>query len=130
MKLQTNLIHKFLCLTALSFSTAFAFDGLVVTELPIGGDVTIPGDYPVVIPKSLDVLFQGISSPQSLNITNTASGGAVVKIFAQHEKQVRTINIQPGTSAVYSFKSSLPVRLKVISGDVKVSSIHPLKVQR
>lgn len=114
----------------LSANAALAFDGLVVSELPPGGDVTVPGDYPIMVPKAVDVLFTGINNPQSITLTNTTAQTSVVQIYALHEKRSRTITIQPGTSAVYSFKNVRPVRVKVMNGDVKVSSIHPLKVQR
>lgn len=116
--------------TVLSNSSALAFDGLVVSDLPPGGDVTVPGDYPIMVPRRVDVMLTGVNNPQSITLTNTTPSASVVQIHAMHEHRVRTITIQPGTSAVYSFKNVRPVRVKVVSGDVRVNSIHPLKVQR
>lgn len=110
--------------------TAHGFDGLVASELPPGGDVTVPGDYPIMVPGRVDVMVSGVSNPQSLSLTNTTAQTSTVQIFAQHERKVRTLRIQPGTSAVYSFKNVKPVRIKVTNGDIKLSSVHPLKVQR
>lgn len=109
---------------------AFSFDGLTVTELPAGGDVTVPGDYPIRVPSRTEVLLTGLSSPQSLTLTNQTRDVTTVHIYAAHEKNVRRIKLQPGTSAVYSLKLERPVRVKVNGGDVRVNSILPLKVQR
>jgi hypothetical protein len=109
---------------------AHAFQGLNVTELPPGGDVTVPGDYPIQVPQRIDALFTGSSTPQTMTLTTQSRTGSVVHIFAKHEKSVRKIRISPGSSAVYSLKQERPVRVKVIEGDVRVNSIMPLKVQR
>lgn len=110
--------------------SALAFDGLTITELPAGGDVTVPGDYPIRVPSRTEVLLTGMSSPQSLTLTNQTRDITTVHIYAKHEKNVRRIQLQPGTSAVYSLKQERPVRVKVNGGDVRVNSILPLKVQR
>jgi hypothetical protein len=118
-------------LSALALApSAQGFEGLVITELPAGGDVTVPGDYPIRVPSRTEVLLTGLSSPQSMTLTNQTSDIATVHIFAKHEKNVRQIKLQPGTSAVYSLKLERPVRIKVNGGDVRVNSILPLKVQR
>ncbi len=111
-------------------SSAHAFDGLVVSELPAGGDVTVPGDYPILIPTAVDVILFGLTTPQALTFTNHSSASSTVRVFASHERKTRTINLKPGTSAVYNFRDIRPVRVRVTSGDVKVNSIHPLKIQR
>lgn len=112
-------------------ATAFAVDGLNVSELPPGGDVTVPGDYPIFVNRAVDVLFSGLANPQSITLTsNVREGASVVRIYANHEQKVRTITLKPGSSAVYNFKTAKPVRLKVVSGDVRVKSIYPLKIQR
>ena len=120
----------FILSLTLASNLAAAFEGLVVSELPPGGDVTVPGDYPIMVPRRVDVLVSGISNPQSMSLTNNTDQTSIVQIFAAHEKKVRVIRLQPGTSAVYSFKNVRPVRVKVTAGDVRISSIQPLKVQR
>ena len=109
---------------------ALAFEGLVITELPAGGDVTIPGAYPIRVPGRTEVLLTGLSSPQSMTLSNQTREVAIIQIFAKHEKGVRRIKLQPGASAVYSLKMEKPVRVKVIGGTVRVDSVLPLKVQR
>jgi hypothetical protein len=111
-------------------TAAFGFEGLVVSELPLGGDVTVPSEYPVKVPPKVDVVFTGVMNPQSMTLVNENGSESVVKVFTNRESDVRLIKLRPGSSAVYSFKSSKPVRVRVVSGDVRVSSIHPLKVQR
>jgi hypothetical protein len=114
----------------LAQSMAFGFEGLVVSELPLGGDVTVPSEYPVKVPPKVEVVFSGVMNPQSMTLVNDNGSESVVKVFAGREADGRLIKLRPGSSAVYSFKSSKPVRVRVVSGDVRVSSIHPLKVQR
>ena len=109
---------------------AQAFEGLVITELPAGGDVTIPGAYPIRVPGRAEVLLTGLSSPQSMTLSNQTKEVANIQILAKHEKAVRRIKLQPGTSAVYTLKLEKPVRVKVSGGDLRVDSVLPLKVQR
>lgn len=111
-------------------TTGFAFDGLVVSELPVGGDVTVPSEYPIQMSSKIDVKLSGVSDPQSIVFANRAAGVSVVRVEGSGEKKVRTISIKPGASTVYSFKSQSVVRVRVVSGDVRVSSLQPLKVQR
>ena len=113
-----------------SVAYAQAFDGLVASELPPGGDVTVPGEFSVLVPQEIDVLFSGNVQPQALTISNKGSVNGEVKIFSNQERQVRTVKIGPGESAVYTFRNKKPVRMKVISGDIRVSSLQSLKVQR
>lgn len=120
-----------LCVLALSSFTALAIDGLQISELPAGGDVTIPGDYPVYVPRMVDVVLTGMNAPQSMTLSsNTPQKSSTVRIYSTREKKVRTITIQPGSMAVYNFRDARPVRIKVVNGDVKIRSVQPLKVQR
>lgn len=109
---------------------AFAFDGLVVSELPVGGDVTVPSEFPVKVPAKMDVRFSGVVNPQALVFANSTGLTTIVKIASDQEKQARTITIKPGASTVYNFRNDSAVRVRVVSGDIRVSSLHPLKVQR
>lgn len=118
-------------LVTLLTTPAFAIEGLQISELPSGGDVTIPGDYPVYIPRALDVVLTGMNTPQSMTLSATTStASSTVRIYSQQEKKVRTITIQPGSMAVYNFRDARPIRVKVVNGDVKIRSVQPLKVQR
>jgi hypothetical protein len=114
---------------AFGATTALGFQGLVVSELPLGGDVTLPAEYPVSVPPKIDVEFSGVMNPQALVFANNAAGTSVLKIADQKQKQ-RTLKLKPGASVVYSFRNQTPVRVRVVSGDVRVSSLHPLKVAR
>lgn len=110
---------------------AVAGDGLVATELSPGGDITVPGEFPVYVPRAVEVLFSGLTTPQTITLSNENKGSeTVVRIYGTHERSVRTIRLKPGTTAIYNFKGTKPVRLKAVNGDVKVKSLHPLKVQR
>jgi hypothetical protein len=117
----------FLCLVSVQGS---AFDGLVVSDLPVGGDVTVPSDYPIQIPPKMDVRLSGVADPQALVLANRTLSVSVVRVGSTSDKTTRTITLKPGASAVYNFKSQSAVRLRVVSGDVRISSLHPLKVQR
>ena len=117
----------FLCLVS---TQGVAFDGLVVSDLPVGGDVTVPSDYPIQIPPKMDVRLSGVADPQALVLANRTLNVSVVRVASGSEKAARTITLKPGASAVYNFKSQNAVRLRVVSGDVRISSLHPLKVQR
>lgn len=110
--------------------SAQAFNGIVVSDLPNGGDVTVPGQYPIRIPRNIEVLFSGMSTPQSITLANKSKEKTVLHIYAQHEKNKRTIEIKPGTSAVYNLKWNKAVRLRVIEGSVEALSLEPLKIQR
>jgi hypothetical protein len=109
---------------------ALGFEGLVVSELPVGGDVTVPSEFPIQVPSKMDVRFSGVSTPQALVLANSTGTTSVVKIAAEKGIEARTIKLKPGTSAVYNFRSQNSVKLRVVSGDIRVSSLHPLKVQR
>ena len=124
-------LRVLVCSAIFIVSTAgYAFDGLVVSELPVGGDVTVPSEYPIQMSSKMDVKFSGVSDPQSIIFVNRAAVNSVVKLEGNGEKRSRTITIKPGASTVYSFKNQSVVRVRVVSGDVRVSSLHPLKVQR
>lgn len=107
-----------------------AYDGILVSDLPAGGDVTVPGQYPIRIPPRTEVLLSGMETPQSITFINKGKSRSQVQIFAQHEKKKRTITIQPGTSVVYNFKWRKPIRLKVLAGRVDALSLSPVKIQR
>lgn len=111
-------------------AAAAGFTGLVVSELPLGGDVTVPGTYPIAVPPNLDVVFSGVESHQTITITNPARSQATVKIYASHESKVRMLKLKAGTSAIYHLLNRKPVRLRVIEGEANVSSLDPLKIQR
>lgn len=120
-----------LALLVSTTSYARSFNGLVVTELPPGGEVTVPGEYPIKVPLRQDVVFTGLMNPQAITFTNDRSPNvSEIKIYASHEKSVRTLRIPPGSTAIYNFKNLRPVRVKVTSGDVSVNSDQPLKIQR
>jgi len=125
--MKVILIALALCSLATS---AFAFEGLVVTDLSPGGDVTVPGSYPIRVPRKVNVVFTGLSTPQTMTLTNQAQNTSIVNIYSGTERAVRRIRLNPGTSAVYSLKIDKPVRVQVVEGDVRVNSILPLKVQR
>ncbi len=120
----------FALLSAFVAMPALGFDGLVVSELPVGGDVTVPSEFPIQVPSKMDVRFSGVSSPQALVLANSTAITSVVKIAAEKGNEARTIKLKPGTSAVYNFRAQNSVKLRVVSGDIRVSSLHPLKVQR
>ena len=122
-------VSLFLVLTP--HSVAKAIDALNVTDLPQGGDVTVPGDYPIYVPNATEVQFSGLSTPQAITFTNfQGTSVSIIRIYANHEQHVRTLALQPGMSAVYNFKNIHPVRVKVVSGDVRIRSMLPLKIQR
>jgi hypothetical protein len=109
---------------------ALAIDGILVSDLPLGGDVTVPGRYLIHIPQQTEVQLSGMQSPQAVTLVNKGSAVSRVQIFAQHESATRTISIKPGTSTVYNFKARRPIRLKVLSGTVEATSLDPVKIQR
>lgn len=109
---------------------AQAYDGIIVSDLPRGGDVTVPGRYPIRIPPQTDVTLSGMQSPQAVTLSNTGESTSRVQIYAHHELNTRTISIQPGTSAVYNFKKQRPIRVRVLDGKVEATSLEPVKIQR
>jgi hypothetical protein len=117
-------------MAAWSTPSAWAVDGLLLSDLPLGGDVTVPGDFTIRVPNKMDVTFTSIRQPQTLTLHNGTSSTSTFQIMSPLEKRTRTIKLQPGSSTIYSFKSEKPVRMKVISGELKVNSVHPLKIQR
>lgn len=115
------------CFASLVTHSVLALDGINIAELPIGGNVTVPGDFPVIVRKAHEAQLQSVSNPQSLQFNSTSGG--IVHLSANHEKKLRVLNVKPGVATVYSFKSALPIRVKVVSGEVRISSVSPLKVQ-
>ena len=109
---------------------AWAIEGIEVSDLPRGGDVTVPGRYPIHITPETEVLLSGVQSPQAVTLVNRSKAMTRVQIFAQHETTTRTISIQPGTSTIYNFKARKPIRVRVLSGAVEASSLDPVKIQR
>lgn len=129
--MKTILHLKLVVCAAVGISgTAWAFDGLVASELPPGGDVTVPGEYSISVPPSLDVVFTGMESFQALNLMNRDGKKVTVRIYSTKETKVRLIHLNPGTSAVYRIIEKAPVRMRVAEGSVVVSSRDPLKIQR
>jgi hypothetical protein len=128
---QTNFLRVIVgSLMTLCSATAMGIEGITVSDLPRGGDVTVPGRYPIHIPTQLEVLLSGMQTPQAVTLVNKTKETSRVQIFAQHESSTRTLAIQPGTSAVYNFKSRRPIRVKVLSGSIEASSLDPVKIQR
>lgn len=119
---------SFLCL--LPRGAAQSSGGIIVSELPAGGNVTVPGQYPIQIPPATEVLLSGMDAPQSITLSNKGKSQSVVHIYAQHEKSKRTLHIKPGMSAVYNLKWGRPIRVRVESGKVDALSLAPIKIQR
>lgn len=112
-------------------SYALAFEGLVATELPIGGDVTIPGQFPVLVQTSTEVVLTGHDLPQSIVLTNSDKKASSINLYAQKEKNTRKITLQPGSSKIYNLdKTTKSIRIRVTQGNIRVNSLQPLKVQR
>jgi hypothetical protein len=116
-------------LTLAADTSAFAFYGLDVNDLPRDGDVTIPGDYPIMVRRRGSVQLSGLTDSLSLNLSNPNNQAAVVQIAVPTEKKMRTLKILTGVPTLYSVKNSKEVTLRVTDGDVTITSIHPLKVQ-
>lgn len=114
----------------LSLSPALSYNGIIVSDLPAGGDVTVPGQYPIQIPPAIEVLLSGLEAPQSITFSNKGDTHSVLHIYAQHEKKKRTLQIKPGMSAVYNLKWGKPIRLRVEFGKVDAISLAPIKIQR
>lgn len=123
-------LSSYLCLFFVA-QNCFAIDGLNIGELPIGGDVTIPGNYPVYLPQKMEVILTGMNSPQAMTLNSTTlQKSSTIQIFSQLEKKVRAITVKPGAIVIYNFRNKKPVRLRVIDGNIKLFSAQPLKVQR
>ena len=109
--------------------SASAFYGLDINDLPRDGDVTVPGDYPIMVKRKNSVVLSGLNESLTLNIVNTNSQAATVQIASPSDKKTRTLKVTPGVPTLYNAKSGKEVTLKVTDGDVTITSIHPLKVQ-
>lgn len=119
-----------LCIISLGFSLqAAGFYGLDLNDLPRDGDVTIPGDYPIMVRRKGSVQLSGLNDNLTLNLVNPNSQAAVVQIVAPSEKRARTLRILAGIPTLYNAKNSREVTLRVTDGDVTITSIQPLKVQ-
>ena len=118
-----------LALGIVTAGTAFAFYGLDINDLPRDGDVTVPGDYPIMVRRKNTVLLSGLNESMTLNIVNPNSQAAIVQIAAPSEKKTRTLKVLAGVPTLYNAKTSKEVTLRVTDGDVTITSIHPLKVQ-
>ena len=124
-------VHSFAGATISALnSSALAYNGIIVSDLPRGGNVTVPGRYPILIPPQTEVLISGLNSPQAVTITNSGEAVSRVQIFAMHETKTRTLAIQPGTSTVYNFNKMKPIRVKVLDGKIEISSLDPVRIQR
>ncbi|MEY3903111.1 MAG: hypothetical protein RL189_2417 [Pseudomonadota bacterium] len=130
--------NRFVITAAIAFlSTAFAasslsasaFYGLDLNDLPRDGDVTVPGDYPIMVRRKSSVQLSGLNENLTLNLVNPNSQAAVVQIAVPNEKKMRTLRIPSGVPTLYNAKNSKEVTLRVTDGDVTITSIHPLKVQ-
>ncbi|MEN9824503.1 MAG: hypothetical protein RI953_248 [Pseudomonadota bacterium] len=121
-----------LCLSVLAamvVTPATAFYGLDLNDLPRDGDVTVPGDYPIMVRRKNAVQLSGLNDSLTLNLVNPNSQAAVVQILAPSEKKMRTLRVLAGVPTLYNTKNSKEVTLRVADGDVTITSIHPLKVQ-
>ena len=76
-----------LSLGVMQAGSASAFYGLDISDLPRDGDVTVPGDYPIRVRKKNTVMLSGISDSLTLNLVNTNSRSAVVRISSPDEKR-------------------------------------------
>jgi hypothetical protein len=130
MKLNFNsLVFIFLAL-CVTQKNVLAVDGLRISELPLGSEVVIPGDYFVLASKNQETILSGMQYPQAVVLTPSTSKESVVQVFSKTEKRTREYRLKTGTSAVYNLKNNQPVRFKCLSGDVKFKSLYPIKVQR
>lgn len=109
--------------------SASAFYGLDLNDLPRDGDVTVPGDYPIMVRRKGSVQLSGLNENLTLNLMNPNAQSAVVQIVVPSEKKMRTLRIPSGVPTLYNSKNSKEVTLRVTDGDVTITSIHPLKVQ-
>lgn len=124
---STHKVAFWLCV--LVTCSASAFYGLDINDLPRDGDVTVPGDYPIMVKRKNTVMLSGLNESLTLNIVNTNSATATVQIASPSEKKTRTLKVMSGVPTLYNAKSSKEVTLRVTDGDVTITSIHPLKVQ-
>lgn len=124
------------CVYALSFFTCFlaskalAFQGLVVSEVVPGGDVTVPGEYPVLVPREMEAYFSSMASPQVLTLTNRTQAPSVVRIQVGQGEAPRTLRIGPGNAAVFNSRGAKPIQLRAVTGDIQVNSLTPLTMRR
>ena len=118
-----------LSLGVMQAGSASAFYGLDISDLPRDGDVTVPGYYPIRVRKKNTVMLSGISDSLTLNLVNTNSRSAVVRISSPDEKRSRPLKIVNGVPTTYKAKSNKEVTVLVTDGDVIITSIQPLKVQ-
>jgi len=118
-----------LSLGVMHAGSASAFYGLDINDLPRDGDVTVPGDYPIRVRKKNTVMLSGLNESLTLNLVNTTSRSAVVRISSPNEKRSRPLKIVNGVPTTYKAKSNKEVTVLVTDGDVIITSIQPLKVQ-
>jgi hypothetical protein len=109
--------------------SASAFYGLDISDLPRDGDVTVPGDYPIRVRKKNTVMLSGLNESLTLNLVNTNSRSAIVRISSPDEKRARPLKIVNGVPTTYKAKSNKEVTVLVTDGDVIITSIQPIKVQ-
>jgi hypothetical protein len=114
----------------LSNPTAKAVEGLRISELPVGSEVVIPGDYAVFANQNQDAVLSGMQYPQAVTLSPVDSKPSIVQVFSKDEKRIRELKLKPGTNTIYNFKTSQPVRFKCLQGSVKFRSLYPVKVQR
>ncbi|MEN9529358.1 MAG: hypothetical protein RI932_1231, partial [Pseudomonadota bacterium] len=91
-----------LCLGATSAFSAWAFYGLDINDLPRDGDVTIPGEYPIMVRRKSTVQLTGLDNTLTLNIVNRNNQAAIVQISAPTEKKARTLKILAGIPTTYN----------------------------
>jgi len=109
---------------------AWAFQGLVVSDVSRGGDVTVPGEYPVLVPREMEAYFSSMDNPQILTLTNKTSSHSVVRIQMGKGEPPRTLHIAPGNAAVFNARGVKPIQLRAVTGDILVNSLSPLTVRR
>jgi hypothetical protein len=131
-----KLVKSMLTASALALSvgimhsgSASAFYGLDINDLPRDGDVTVPGDYPIRVRKKNTVMLSGLNESVTLNLVNTNSKSATVRISSPDEKRSKPLKIVSGVPTTYKAKSSKEVTVLVTDGDVIITSIQPIKVQ-
>jgi hypothetical protein len=112
-----------------SSSQASAFYGLDVNELPRGGDVTVPGDYPIMVRRKGAIQLSGQTETLTLNLLNANAKQAIIQIASPTEKKARILKLNPGLPTIYTAKNSKEITLRVTDGDVTITSMQPLKVQ-
>ncbi|MEY4064358.1 MAG: hypothetical protein RIR26_566 [Pseudomonadota bacterium] len=115
--------------TGITQTACASFNGLDLNDLPRDGDVTVPGDYPIMVRRKGSVVLSSLNDSLTLNLVNPNNLPAVVQIASPAEKRSRTLKIPSGVPTLYNAKSGREVTLRVTDGDVTITSIHPLKVQ-